>query len=50
MGSSEQSGIDQYVKSLSSCKKELYYFVAQNNRVFLTPRWLTKRPTILGVW
>lgn len=46
----ENIDVDKYVEGLKSCKKEMYYFVAQNNKIFMTPKWIIKRPNILGYW
>lgn len=42
-----QSEVDKYVESLNKgCKKELYYFLAQNNKRFMAPKWISKKSSM----
>lgn len=39
-----------YVQSLTNCKKELYYMIAQNNKIFMNPKWKLSNENMHGWW
>ena len=42
--------LEEYLQSIKSFKKELTYFIGQNNRIFLNPVWAIRPPNNQGYW